>query len=222
MENLASRPEIEEEAMKHFSLMDWADFVRSAAPAERQGEMEKHLDAGCTKCLKTAEIWRTVMNFAQQEKSYNPPAPAMRIAHSYFGALQLASLVPDGLTVAQLAFDSFQQPGAAGIRSSSAAVPRQLLYKCGTLCIDMRLEPKPGSNYVVLVGQLIDAKKPLQGYDAVPVSLLSEGDKLSETKTNQFGEFHFGFESVKHMQLFFGMERSAVVVPLPEGQTEAA
>jgi hypothetical protein len=86
----------------------------------------------------------------------------------------------------------------------------------------MRLEPKPGSNYVVLVGQLIDAKKPLQGYDAVPVSLLSEGDKLSETKTNQFGEFHFGFESVKHMQLFFGMERSAVVVPLPEGQTEAA
>jgi len=162
------------------------------------------------------------MDFAQQETAYNPPAPAIRIAHSYFESLQLASSAPGELTIAELAFDSFQQPGAAGLRGSVAAVPRQLLYKCGTLCIDMRLEPKPGSNYVVLVGQLIDAKKPLQGYDAVPVSLLSEGDKLSETRTNQFGEFHFGFESVKHMQLFFGMERSAVVVPLPESQSEAA
>jgi hypothetical protein len=208
--------------MKHFSLGDWADFVRSAASAERRGEMQKHLDTGCKKCLQTADIWRTVMDFAQQETAYNPPAPAIRIAHSYFGSLQLASSAPGELTIAELAFDSFQQPGAAGLRGSVAAVPRQLLYKCGTLCIDMRLEPKPGSNYVVLVGQLIDAKKPLQGYDAVPVSLLSEGDKLSETRTNQFGEFHFGFESVKHMQLFFGMERSAVVVPLPEGQSEAA
>jgi len=208
--------------MKHFSLGEWADFVRSAASAERESEMQKHLDTGCEECVKTRGIWRTVMDFAQQESAYNPPAAAMRIAQSYFGPLQLASSAPGGLAVAQLAFDSFHQPGAAGLRGSSGAVPRQLLYKCGTLCIDMRLEPKPGSNYVVLVGQLVDAKKPLEGYDAVPVSLLSEGDKLSETKTNQFGEFHFGFESVKHMQLFFGIERSAVLVPLPEGQPEAA
>lgn len=162
------------------------------------------------------------MDFATHEKAYDPPASAMRIVQSYFGPLQLASSAPQGLEIAQLAFDSFQQAGLIGVRGPSAAVPRQLLYKCGTLCIDMRLEPKPGSNYVVLVGQLIDAKKPLQGFDAVPVSLLSHGDKLSETTTNQFGEFHFGFESVKQMQLFFGMAQSAVVVPLPETQTEAA
>ena len=38
--------------------------------------------------------------------------------------------------------------------------------------------------------------------------------------TNQFGEFHFGFQSVQHMQLFFGMQQKALVVPLPQGQTE--
>jgi hypothetical protein len=162
------------------------------------------------------------MDFATHEKLYDPPASTMRIVESYFGPLKLASSVPDGLAVAQLAFDSYQGAATAGMRGGPSAVPRQLLYKCGTLCIDMRLEPKPGSNYVVLVGQLIDAKKPLQGFDHVPVSLLSEGDKLSETKTNQFGEFHFAFESVKHMQLFFGIEQTALVVPLPENKTEAA
>jgi len=208
--------------MKHFSLMEWADFIREVAPLEQRSVMQEHLDTSCQECLKTADIWRTVMDFARREKHYDPPASAMRIVQSTFGPLQLASSAPEGLEIAQLAFDSFQQAGLAGVRGASSSVPRQLLYKCGTLCIDMRLEPKPGSNYVVLVGQLVDAQKPLKGFEDVPVSLLSQGDKLSETTTNQFGEFHFGFESVKHMQLFFGMERSALVVPLPETQTEAA
>ena len=208
--------------MKHFSLTEWADFVREVPLPEKEHVMQAHLDSGCEECVKTAAIWRTVMDFAQQEQAYNPPASSMHIAQAYFGPMHLAASATDGVEIAQLAFDSFQQAGLEGIRGASSSVPRQLLYKCGTLCIDMRLEPKPGSNYVVLVGQLIDAKKPLKGFEDVHVSLLSHGDKLSETTTNKFGEFHFGFESVKHMQLFFGIEQKALVVPLPEGKSEAA
>jgi hypothetical protein len=211
-----------EDTMQHFSLTEWADFVRETNASEKRVSMQRHLDSQCAECLKTADIWRTVMDFARHEKAYDPPASAMRIVQAYFGPLQLATSAPEGLEIAQLTFDSFQQAGLAGVRGASSSVPRQLLYKCGTLCIDMRLEPKPGSNYVVLVGQLIDAKKPLKGFEDVPVSLLSEGDKVSETTTNQFGEFHFAFESVKHLQLFFGIEQKALVVPLPEAQTEAA
>jgi len=209
-------------AMKHFSLTEWADFVRDVPIPDKEHAMQAHLDSGCAECVKTSAIWRTVMDFAQQEKTYDPPTSSMRIVQAYFGPMQLAASAPEGLEIAQLAFDSFEQAGLAGIRGASSSVPRQLLYKCGTLCIDMRLEPKPGSNYVVLVGQLIDAKKPLKGFEDVQVSLLSEGDKLSETTTNKFGEFHFGFESVKHMQLFFGIEQKALVVPLPENKSEAA
>lgn len=208
--------------MTHFSLTEWADFVRDVASPEMQTSMRTHLDEGCLECLKTAEIWRAVMDFARHEKTYASPARDMHIVETYFAPVPLASSAPEGIAIAQLTFDSFQQVGLAGMRGASSSVPRQLLYKCGTLCIDMRLEPKPGSNYVVLVGQLIDAKKPLKGFGDVPVSLLSHGDTLSETTTNKFGEFHLGFESVKQMQLFFGIEQKALVVPLPEDQSEAA
>jgi len=208
--------------MKHFSMTEWADFVREMPLPEKEHVMQAHLDSGCEECVKTATIWRAVMDFAQQEQTYSPPVSSMRIVHAYFGPMLLAGSAPEGIQIAQLAFDSFQQAGLAGIRGASSSVPRQLLYQCGTLCIDMRLEPKPGSNYVVLVGQLIDAKKPLKGFEDVQVSLLSHGDKLSETTTNKFGEFHFGFESVKHMQLFFGIDEKALVVPLPEGKSDAA
>lgn len=207
--------------MDHFSLSDWADFVREVVPAAERESMQHHLHVGCAKCQNTTEIWRTVMDFAKSEQSNDPPASTLRVVEAYLGLMRQGTVAPEGIEIAKLAFDSFQQE-MAGERGSVCTMPRQMLFKCGTFCVDVRLEPKPGSNYVVLVGQVIDAAKPLKGFDHVPVSLLSQGDKLSETTTNQFGEFNFGFESVKHMQLFFGLQQKALVVPLPQGQTEAA
>jgi hypothetical protein len=208
--------------MKHFSLGEWADFVRGVTPQDGQAGMQAHLESGCDECLKTAEIWKIVMEFGRNETVYDVPPSTLRVVQAYLGPLQYGRSERAGFDIAQLTFDSFQQFGLAGIRGASSSVPRQLLYKCGTLCIDMRLEPKPGSSHIVLVGQLVDAHKPLKGFEDVSVSLLSHGDKLSETTTNQFGEFHFAFESVKHMQLFFGIEQSSVVVPLPDSESEAA
>lgn len=207
--------------MEHYSLPDWVNFVRSTATKESMTNMQQHLDTGCGECVQTVAIWRSVLDFAKQEAAYEPPASALRMAEAYFVPFKLAASSPQGIQVAKLAFDSFLQAATAGVRGSAAG-PRQLLYKCGDLCIDMRLEPKPGSNWVVLVGQVMDEKTPLENFGEVPVSLLSSGDKVSETTTNEFGEFHLGFKAVKHLQLFLGMKRSAVVVPLPDAQTEAA
>ncbi len=162
------------------------------------------------------------MRFAHVENAYNPPETALRIAQSYFNPLRMATSTPEKFEIAKLAFDSFQRTGLADLRGSAMAVSRQLLYKCGTICIDIRLEPKPGSNYMVLVGQVIDAKEPLSGAVDVSVSLVGPGAHLSETTTNQFGEFYFGFQSAKHMQLFVGMRSRGLVVPLPETRPEAA
>jgi hypothetical protein len=206
--------------MDHFSMGEWADFIRQASVPQQRMLMEEHLESGCKGCLKTASIWKAVMNFALQEKENTPPAADVRVAASLYRALYSSRV--EELSVAHLAFDSFLQAEIAGLRGASGSASRQLLYKCGTLCIDMRLEPQPGSNYVVLVGQLVDAHSPLKACEDISVSLMGDGDKLSETTTNTFGEFHFGFESVKHMQLFFGMERTGLVVPLPESSEEAA
>ena len=206
--------------MEHFSMADWADFVRQAAVPVQRKAIEQHLGSGCRACTKTAAIWEAVMKFAQHEQQRTPPAVAVRVATSFYRALHSPPRVD--LEIAHLTFDSLAQAELAGIRGTSNSAARQLLYKCGTLCIDMRLEPQPGSNYVVLVGQLVDAHSPLKACEDIAVSLVGDGDKLSETTTNTFGEFHFGFESVKHMQLFFGMDRTALVVPLPDAAEEAA
>jgi hypothetical protein len=206
--------------MEHFSLSQWADFVRGVASPEDQETMGRHLDSECEACVTAFEIWRAVMEFAQDEHLNDPPAQTLRIVQAYIGLMQQAQ-APEGIEIAKLAFDSFREELTAE-RGTASSMPRQLLFKCGTFCVDVRLEPKPGSNYMVLLGQVIDAKKPLKGFDHVQVSLLSHGDKVSETTTNQFGEFHFGFESVKPTQLFFGMQRKALVVPLPQGYSEAA
>lgn len=205
--------------MQHFSLTDWADFVREVSSPQQQGAMRQHLDSGCQDCMKTAEVWNSVMELARREQLNDPPSSTLRIVQAYYALMQQSA--PEGLAIATIAFDSLQHE-LVGERGSVAQTPRQLLFKCGTFCVDVRLEPKPGSNFVVLVGQVIDAKKPLKGFGQVPVSLLSQGDKVSETTTNQFGEFHFGFESVEHMQLFFGMQQKALLVPLPQGQVAAA
>jgi hypothetical protein len=206
--------------MEHFSLSQWADFVRGVAPPDDQEAMQRHLDSGCETCLQALDIWKTVMEFAQSERLNDPPASTLRIVQAYVGLMQQAQ-AQEGIEIAKLAFDSFREQVTAE-RGPGSAMPRQMLFKCGTFCVDVRLEPKPGSNYMVLLGQVIDAKKPLKGFDQVQVSLLCHGDKVSETTTNQFGEFHFGFESVKPTQLFFGMQRKALVVPLPQAYSEAA
>jgi hypothetical protein len=206
--------------MQHFSLTEWVDFVRDVSVPEQRRQIQEHLNLGCSDCKRAAELWNTVVEFARRENLIDPPLSALRIVKAYC-ALPQKSKTTDGIEIATLAFDSFRQE-FAGERGSVTQMPRQLLFKCGTFCVDVRLEPRPGSKYVVLVGQVIDAKKPLKSFDHVPVSLLSDGDKVSETTTNQFGEFHFGFESLEHMQLFLGMQPKVLVVPLPEGEMAAA
>jgi hypothetical protein len=101
---------------------------------------------------------------------------------------------------------------------SGHATARQLLYKSGSVCIDMRMQPTPGSESIVLIGQLLDSMSPGQGMGGVSVSLMSKGDTVSRKKTNDAGEFDFGLEPLRDVQLVFGIGDSrTIVVSVPEG-----
>jgi len=141
---------------------------------------------------------------------------------SDFATSEVRLLCADTLEVAALVFDSCDAPAAAGIRGGLVSA-RQLLYKSGTFCIDMRMQPKPGTDSVVLIGQLLDSDQPTQGMSNVPVSLVCEGDTVARRRTNSFGEFDFGFENLHHTQLIFGIgKRRTIVVPVPDAELEAA
>lgn len=201
--------------MRHLSVTDWADFARGVVTTDQRVSMQKHLDEGCSTCKKTVEVWTSLVEFARHEDSYKPPATALRCAESYLFPFKLALREKQDLQLGRLTFDSFESQMAAGIRGFDE-VPRQLMYQCGDVVIDMRLEPKAHSNLMALAGQVVDSRRPAGGVAGIPVSILSKEDTLSETTTNQFGEFHFSFQPVEHLKLLLGMERTGLFLLLPD------
>ena len=130
-------------------------------------------------------------------------------------ANQPQSWAREEFDVAELVFDSDQHSPAAGVRGS-ATIARQLVYRVGSICIDMCMQPKPGSDAMVLIGQLLDSKHPDHGIGDIPVHLLCEGGMISRKRTNTVGEFEFGIESPQALQLSFGIAgRRKLIVPLP-------
>jgi len=158
------------------------------------------------------------MEIEKVQNACEPPAWAVQAVNSSL-ALRKAVPAPAKMELARLLFDSALQPIAVGVRGSSAVV-RQLLYKSGSVCIDMRMQPKPGSDAVVLMGQLLDSTKPDHGVSGIPVSLLCKGDTVSRGKTNDVGEFDFGITALDHLQLAFGIGDSrTIIVPVPDGES---
>jgi hypothetical protein len=202
--------------MKHFSTQVWVDFVRGTTNPATTAAVEKHLAEQCPECLKSMGIWRSVMQHTRQSNRTHPPESSLRAVKAGFGLRKALSFVSGKLDLATLQFDSEQQPLVAGVRGGPASA-RQLLYKSGSVCIDMRMEPTPGSESVVLIGQLLDSMNPGQGISGVSVSLLSKGDTVSSKQTNNVGEFDFGLEPGRDIQLVFRIGDSrTIVVSVPE------
>jgi hypothetical protein len=206
--------------VKHFSITEWADFVRGVATEEQSALMQQHLDEGCSDCMETVRTWKSVTECARQEVSYEPPSSSLRIAKSYFASSKLASKMTTGMQIARLMFDSFARRAEVGIRGSDPS-RRQLMYQVDEVFIDLRLEPKPALNQVVLVGQVADSGQPARSVEGMPVSLLRGSDTLSRTSTNELGEFRFSFRDSEQMQLLFDLKETAILLSLPGADSGA-
>jgi hypothetical protein len=203
--------------MEHFSIDDWVDFARQVEGQNHTVAMQRHLDDGCSKCLMILNTWKRVNTLAHGESTFNPPDSAVRAVQASFALRKTISAPAGTLELARLLFDSALQPIALGVRGGSPIV-RQLLYRSGSVCIDMRMQPTPGSDSVVLMGQLLDSSKPDHGVSGIPVSLLCGGDTVSRGQTNDVGEFDFGITALDRLQLVFGIGASrTIVVPVPDG-----
>jgi hypothetical protein len=198
------------------------DVALGAVTDDIEEQLRMHIESGCGDCARASVIWRQVMTYAHKESLFEPPDCALDFVHGYFALLQAWPEASEVIDVATLAFDSLRDATVASLRGASIIASRQLLYKAGDLCIDIRLESKHGSNQVELTGQLVDAKRIQYATNAIAVYLIGPGKAVSETAANQYGEFNFGFEAAKRLQLFLGIEKRSLIVPLPEPLLEAA
>lgn len=114
----------------------------------------------------------------------------------------------------ELLFDSLSQPVTAGARASVASA-RQLLYRVGTVYVDLRVDMESDSQQAVLVGQLLDSSKPGHPISDVRVSIRSGRKKFSESVSNANGEFQMEFPVQSNMEVTLQLtEKEKVSLPL--------
>jgi hypothetical protein len=180
--------------MEHFVSADWVDFARRVGSREKRKAMEEHLNSGCEDCRATLSFWEQTQRNAAREAFYEPPDHLLRAVNGW-GALRLSRPTRSRfVALADLSMDSSRAATTAGLRSGGIA-PRLLLYKSGSVNIDLRVDQIPSSNRVSIVGQVLDLSASNQMIAGAPVAAIFDGAEAQNTVTNEFGEFQFEMEA---------------------------
>jgi hypothetical protein len=200
--------------MKHFSTEEWVDFVNQMVTTDQQQAMQKHLGTGCKRCEDTVSLWQKVSKTAAAEASYQPSLDTVRLAKAAFAASGSAQKKKESQSLIEVLFDSFLQPAVVGARSVVIGT-RQMLYRADPYQIDIQIEPKQGSNRLVITGQLLDLSNPgVIGRD-IQVTLSNHRGHSVIASTNQFGEFSGEVENSGDLELSIpGHAEEPIVISL--------
>lgn len=174
--------------MRHFTTVEWIDFVNQVAAAGKKVEMQKHLESGCKRCRETVDLWQKVQRAGAAERSYQSPAECARAAKAAFAASGWAVKRKESGSLIEVLFDSFLQPALAGARSTSAGM-RQMLYRADPYQVDIQIEAKPGAKRLVVTGQLLNVSRPDFSGSNIQVTLSNRRGSVVHAVTNRFGEF---------------------------------
>jgi hypothetical protein len=186
--------------MKHFSTEEWIDFVNHIVTSDQQQAMQRHLATGCNRCKETLSLWQKVSKTAAAEANYQPSPDTVRLAKAAFVTSGLVPQRKASQGLIEVLFDSFLQPAVAGARSVVIGT-RQMLYRADPYQIDIQIEPKPGTNRLVITGQLLDLSNPgVIGRD-IQVTLSNRRGNTVLAPTSQFGEFSGEIENSGDLEL---------------------
>jgi hypothetical protein len=186
--------------MRHFTTEEWIDFVNQMTPHKKQEAMRKHLASGCEGCEEKFALWQKVRSAAASEAKYQPPADAVRMVKAEYAPARMGSHEREAKSLVEVLFDSFLQPEVAGARSRATGA-RQMLYRADSFQIDLQIEPKPGSNHVVVTGQMMDVSTPEIVSRGVQIKLSNFRENVIHTVTNEFGEFRCEMDNSGDLEL---------------------
>ena len=203
---------------EHWREENWVDFARGQSRPEERDRLQKHLDSGCTRCVKTVRLWEEVLGVALQEPSYRPPDEVLRQLKGDFALRNPAPALARALRRVALVFDSLRQPLAAGVRAAGVA-PRQLLYKAGRYTIRLRLEPASDAERMSVIGQILDEQDPAGTLQDIAVLAVRGSQTLDRTLTNHLGEFLLEPDAGDNLQLCVGVAEIGTFTVQPSRRT---
>jgi hypothetical protein len=186
--------------MKHLTTEEGIDLVNQVLSPSQRLALERHLECGCERCMKTISRWRRIRRMAAAEASHQPPNEAVRIAKAAFAGSPWAR-VRKVSGVIEVLFDSFLQPALEGVRSAGAGT-RRMLYRADPFQVDLQIEAQGGGS-VVVTGQLLDLREPEVVGSHVPLMLSNLRGRVIRATTNQYGEFREEIEGTGDLELVF-------------------
>jgi hypothetical protein len=189
--------------MTHLAPEQIADLARNTLPSADSRDLQQHV-AECAQCAALSALYGRIGLVAAREWMYGPPEGIVRAVKAHFGLTQVASRK---LSTFELLFDTFAQPMAAGARASVASA-RQLLYRVGTVYVDMRVDTEGNSDRASLVGQMLDSAKPGHPVAGVPVELLEGQKSVTSTSSNHNGEFQLEFAVRNNLRLAVAVDHA--------------
>jgi len=197
--------------MKHIAQETLAEFVRQSLSEAEAESVSGHV-AECRDCSDVAALFREIVRVGARDTAYEPPEGIVRAVKAYFEVEQRRAAQPK--RAFELLFDSLAQPVAAGARASVASA-RQLLYRVGTVYVDMRVDSETNSERAALVGQMLDSAHPGHPVSGVPVILMDGRKNVASTVSNNNGEFHMDFVLKSNLRLSVTVgDASPVYLPI--------
>jgi hypothetical protein len=209
------------QAERHFDITEWADYARNLVSAEKQREMQVHLQAGCPRCERVQELFSKFALVAARERAIEIP----RYAEASVKAL--ASLGKESRRsafqrlLATLSYDSANDPQPVGVRGTHQ-ISRQVLFHAGDYSVDLRFEHEKGSASMVLVGQIANQKLPDEVMSNLPVILFTGKRELSRSISNSFGEFQMEYVPVSDLRLLVPLESTGQELEVVLGKATQA
>ena len=146
--------------------------------------------------------------------------PSDQIVLSVNASLAIRKDTKDTDKSFELLFDSSAQPLPPGARAAAVS-SRQLLYRIGSVYIDMEVGLDSDGERALVVGQMLDSSRPGHPVAGIPVTLVDRGRNVARTSSNDNGEFRVVFEAKENPRLSVAVGRkNPVRLPITDANLQ--
>ena len=206
------------EAVRHFDITEWADYVRNTVSSDQNQLMQAHLQAGCYKCEKIKALLSKFAAVCSREASYQIPRAAEQQVKAMIGLAKAPRRSVLQRLWATLVYDSVNDPQPVGVRGTHQ-INRQVLFHAGDYSVDLRFEHEKGSASMVLVGQIANQKTPDELLANLPVILVAGNREVTRSISNTFGEFQLEYVPESDLRLLVPLESRGQELEVQLGKT---
>lgn len=197
----------------HYGILEWMEFARGTVPEETRSRMSSHLNEGCSDCQKTAAFFEKLTNVCRDMIPDDVSESMLQRARTICPHTVPRESGARRRIPAELIYDSSLAPAPLGLRASKVTGSR-VLYRAGKWSLDFHLEPGLQASQISLIGQILREGEP-QSVSYIPVALKSRAATVTETLTNQFGEFQMECKRHKNLRLCIYLERDTQFIEVP-------